>query len=302
MKQGIRLVLVLVTMMLPCTGYSGDDRYDAYLPLAELALMQMFKTFIGGGSSRSLFNLEEVSLWSFNRDHHSSDGFLGIDEQTVDGELRVTARFQITAVNTPPDMRLRPSNFIEMGARSKAYFTSVLQLLTEYFRTHFNTDKVYYLGRANLDRNQGSAVVEGPDYHNYDSDYALGGFSDSSDDEGKASEEDTEAGASKKKYKCYDHSHIDVCSLSETPEYWDAEMMINMKKGTITYKALLLYSGFLRPAFGPEPSSPKRNDSGEEYREIGDLIEQTRQCIDLYNGGLDEGLSEYLPHEPTPPS
>lgn len=57
MKQGIRLVLVLVTMMLPCTGYSGDDRYDAYLPLAELALMQMFKTFIGGGAPPEAFSI-----------------------------------------------------------------------------------------------------------------------------------------------------------------------------------------------------------------------------------------------------
>ncbi|WOG28566.1 hypothetical protein [Endozoicomonas sp. 8E] len=86
----------------------------------------------------------------------------------------MTARFQITALNTLPDMRLRPSNFIEMGARSKAYF-------------------------------------------------------------------------------------------------------------------------------GPEPP-PEKNDHNEQVCVIGDLIEQTRRCVDLFDGGLDKGLSEYLPYEPTPPS
>lgn len=288
MKQCIRLMLVLLTMMLPCTGHSGDNRYDALLPLTVLSLTQMFKTFMEGGSTRSLFNLEDIQVWSFNRDYHSSDGWSGTDEQTVDGILTVNATFQMTPMGALPSLQLQPSNFLDMGAGINAYFSSVLPLLTEYFRAQFNPDKVYYLGRANIDRHQDSAVADLDDSEdNYDF----------SDDE----EKDTGAGAIKKDCEYFDCSY-DYCSpVSEAPEYWKVHMISDMKKGTITYQASLYYSGFLRPAFGPEPSSPKRNDSGEEYCEIGDLITQTRRCIDLFDGGLDEGLSEYLPSEPTPP-
>ncbi|WP_257288566.1 hypothetical protein [Endozoicomonas sp. SESOKO2] len=292
MKQCIRLILVLVTVMLPCTGYSGDDRYDALLPLTALSLMQMFKTFIEGGSSSSLFNIEGLQVWSFNRDHYSSDGFLATDEQTVDGVLTVSATFQATPSDAAPSQQLRISNFLDMEDSISAYFSSVLPLLTEYFRSQFNPDKVYYLDRANLERHQGSAVVAGP----YDSDDNY----DASDDKGKASEKETGARATNKKCE-YD----DCSPVSEAPAYWETVIIGDLNKGTIVYKTKLYYSGFLRPVFGPE-LSPEQDEIYEEQcfrneEPSEDLITLTRRCIDLFFGGLDKGLSEYLPSEPNPP-
>ncbi|WP_257281582.1 MULTISPECIES: hypothetical protein [unclassified Endozoicomonas] len=296
MKQCIRLILVLVTMMLPCTGYSGDDRFDALLPLTALSLMQIFKTFTEGDSISSFFNLEGIQVWSFNRDHYSSDGWT--DEQTVDGILTVSATFhQATPMDATADLQPRSSNFIDMGAGISAYFSYVLPLLTEYFRSQFNPDRVYYLDRANLERHQGTAVDDDPD--GFDDDH------DVSDDEGKASEKETGARAINKECEFFKCEYDDCSSVSDTPENWKAHVISDMKKGTITYQASLYYSGFLRPAFGPEPSPEQKDmyekqcDRDEELCE--DLITQTRRCIDLFNNGLDEGLSEYLPSDPNLP-
>ena len=96
MNQFIRLMIILITMTLPCPGYSGDDGRGAELPSTTSQLTTMLQALmLAASSSTGFLNLEELSAWSFNRDHCTSTNY-GPDGQTVDGVLTVTARFQIT--------------------------------------------------------------------------------------------------------------------------------------------------------------------------------------------------------------
>ncbi|WP_252178198.1 hypothetical protein [Endozoicomonas sp. 4G] len=299
MKRLIRLVAVLIVMSLPRIGYSGDNRYDSLLPLTASLLSQMFRSFIEEKFPEHFLSLEKLQVWSLNRDHRTSDA--EPDEQTVDGVMVVTAGFRTTMLNSAmlntadSASQLQPSNFVTQGIIN-AYFSSVLPLLTEYFRAHFNPDKNYYLDRANINRNQLPAVADDPD----DSDGSCDNYSR---DQGEASEKDTgvvaSVGATATHQKCesYECSGKDCAPVPEPPEFWKAHLVSEGEQDFIVYEATLYYSGFLKPACTAEPReepSPEQSDSDEEPSEEDILVAQTRECIDLFDGGFDRGLSKHL--------
>ncbi|WP_448217462.1 hypothetical protein [Endozoicomonas sp. 2B-B] len=294
MKQFILLVTIFGTMVLPRMGYCGDNRFTALLPLTALQLSQKLRVFIEGQLPRYLLNLKEVSVWSFNRDHYTSDG--EVDEQTVDGVIVVTASFHTPLLDV--DVGLQPQSLksYAVSAIINTSFLSILPLLTEYFRAHFNSDKNYHLGRANIERSQGSAADNSPDDSGDEFDENPG----FRDDEGEAAaaEIDNGARAMRRKCGCFECSNTNCDPVFESPQYWKAHLLSDREQGTITYEATLYYSGFLNPvsiASCGEPS-PEQKDGDDWQSEEEDeaLITQTRQCIDLYDEGLDKGLSKHL--------
>ncbi|WOG25878.1 hypothetical protein [Endozoicomonas sp. 8E] len=297
MKRFIRLVTILGIMVLPRIGYSGDDRYDALLPLTAFQLSQMLRVFIEETLPRYLLNLKEVRVWSFNRDHYSSDG--GLDEQTVDGVMVVTASFHTPLLDVDVGPQPQSLKSYAVSAIINASFLSILPLLTEYFRVHFNPDKNYYLGRANIERSQGAAADSSPDDSGDEFDVNPGFSNDEGEAAAAAAEIDNRARAMRPKCGCFECSNTDCDPVFESPQYWKAHLLSNREQGIITYEATLYYSGFLDPASiaescGEPGSEQKDGDEWQSEEEDEALITQTRQCIDLYNEGLDKGLSKHL--------
>ena len=138
---------------------------------------------------------------------------MGFDEQTVDGVLKIIVTFKTTPADIDPDLQLRSLRCLAIEACIKFYFSSVLPLLTQYFESHFNPDKDYYLGKANIGRNQGSAATCGPEVSD-DSDEEPDYYYDELSDEG------TEAKVISKKCKCYFCRYDDYGSVFDAPEYW----------------------------------------------------------------------------------
>ncbi len=295
MKRFIWLVSVLCILTLPRTVYSGDNRFSDLLPLTAFQLSQMLRVFIEGTLPRYLLNLKQVRVWSFNRDHYSSDG--RVDEQTVDGVLTVTASFRTPLLDVDVGPQPQSLKSYAVSAIINASFLSILPLLTEYFRVHFNPDKNYYLGRANIERSQGSAADADPD----DSGDEFDQNPDLSNDEGEAAaaEIDNGARAIRRKCGCFECSNTVCDPVFESPQYWHAHLLSDREQGTITYEATFYYSGFLKPvsiaeSCGEPGSKQKDRDEWQSEEDDEALITQTRQCIDLYDEGLDKGLSKHL--------
>ncbi|MCW7553047.1 hypothetical protein NX722_10440 [Endozoicomonas gorgoniicola] len=318
MNNSVRLIMLFVAMTLPCSGYSGDDLHGAELALTTAQLIVMLNRLIGSDHPGNNIELNSVEVSSFNRDHFTSD-YCPPEMQTVNGVLRVSATFEIT----PESAELTAPEPRDLELRVAGYFSTILPILTQYFVNQFTQDSC--LGFAHLDRYLSESeycYVADSDDDNSDDDNSApqaspaslegnselcvasastaGAESSAGAVDGAGAESSAEAGAvavavavaARKTCQVYQCSK-EGCRPYKCAPNWGIHMTLDEQQRFLTVEANLLYSGILNA----KTERDKDEYEGEDEDEDENEVDWTRKCIDLYNNGLDRGLSKHLSYQ-----